>query len=119
MLKLYNYLEAIIEEQNSRQRFIENRLNYFASDIMEMMDIEDSEEIAGSLNRAFLACGVLNIPFNRNFKRVYRFNGEYLIADWKISALACYLLIINSNPSHQSVAKAQLYFAMNHTYSKL
>lgn len=116
MLKLYDYLESIIEERNNRQRFFETRLNYFAGDIMEMMDIEDSEEIAGSINRAFQACGTLNIPFNKNFKRVYRFNGEYLIADWKISPLACYLIIINCNPCHNNVAKAQLYFVMNQVH---
>ena len=80
---------------------------------MEMLDIEDAEEIVRSLNRTFHACGTLNISFNRNFKRVYRFDGERLIVDWKISPLACYLIIINCNPNHESVAKAQIYFAMN------
>lgn len=116
MLKLYDYLEYMMEEYNNRQWFFETRLNYFAHDIMEMLNIEDAEEIAESLNRAFQACSTLNIPFNKNFKRVYRFNGEYLIADWKISSLACYLIVINCNPSHESVAKAQIYFAMNKTH---
>ena len=116
MLKLYNYLDTMMEERNNQQWYFEAKLNYFACDVMETLDIEDAEEIAVSLNRAFQACGTLNIPFNRNFKRVYRFDGESLIADWKISSLACYLIIINCNPSHESVAKAQLYFAMNQTH---
>jgi len=95
MLKLYDYLEAMIEESNNRQRFIETKLNYFASEIMETLHIEDAAEIALSLNRTFQACGILHIPFNRNFKKVYRSDGENLIADWKISSFACYLIIIN------------------------
>lgn len=115
MLKLYDYLEAMVEEQNYRQNFFETKLNYFAGDIMETLDIVDATEITSSLNRAFQACGSLNIPFDKNFKRVYRFNGEELIVDWKISTLACYLIIINCSPSHESVAKAQLFFAINQT----
>ena len=113
MLKLYDYLEAMMEEHNNRQWYFETKLNYFASEVMETLEIEDDLEITTSLNRAVQACGTLNIPFNNNFKKVYRYDGENLIADWKISPLACYLIIINCNPSHESVAKAQLFFAMN------
>jgi len=116
MLKIYDYLEAVMEEQNNRQWYFENRLNLFASEIMETLEIEDSDEIALAINRAFRACGSLNIPFNRNFKKVYRFDGIQLMMDWKISPLACYLIIINCNPDNEQVAKAQLYFAMNQAH---
>ena len=118
MLKLYDYLETMMEEHNKRQWFFESKLNFFVGDIMEIMDIADTGEIASSLNRAIQACETLDIPFNKNFKRVYRFNGNALIADWKISALACYLVIINCNPNHERVAKAQLFFAMNQMSTK-
>ena len=113
MLKLYDYLQDMMNEHNNRQWFFETRLNYFINDILEMLNIKDTEEISSSLNRAFQACAALNISFEKNFKRVYRFNGENLIADWKISPLGGYLIIINCSPSHETVAKAQLYFAMN------
>jgi hypothetical protein len=119
MLKLYDYLEAIMEEHNNRQWFYETKLNFFAGDVMETLDVTDAEEIGSSLNRVFQACGTLNIPVGRNFKQVYRFNGEALIEDWKISPLACYLIIINCNPVHERVAKAQLYFAMNQVARKI
>jgi DNA-damage-inducible protein D len=113
MLKLYDYLEAMIEERNRRYWFFETKLNFYASEIMQSLDIEDADDIASSLNRAFRACETLQIPLNRNFKRVYCSDGKNLNLDWKISAFACYLIIINCNPRHESVAKAQLYFAMN------
>jgi len=89
------------------------RYPYLASEIIDSLNIKDANEIAISLNRAFIACRILQIPLHRNFKKVYRFDGETMVADWKISALACYLIVINCNPSHESVARAQLYFAMN------
>lgn len=117
MLKLYDYLEDMMEEHN-HQWFYETRLRYFAHDVLEMLEVTDQLEAAYSLNRTFQACKTLGIPLDKNFKRVYRFNGKDLIEDYKISPFACYLLIINCNPSHESVAKAQLYFAMNQMHKK-
>ena len=113
MLILQKHTDKRIQEQTTPPWLFEARLGYFVSDIMQTLTIEDADEIASSLNRAFRACIVLNIPFSRNFKRVYRFDGTHLIADWKISSLACYLIVINCNPANEHVAKAQLYFAMN------
>jgi hypothetical protein len=112
MLTLYDHIEAIIQENNQRQRFLETQLNLFANDVMKILNIEDHSEITLSISRAFQACDRLKISFDKNFKRVFRFNGEELISDWKISPLASYLIIINCNPNNASVAKAQLYFAM-------
>lgn len=118
MLKLYDYLEALLEEHNNRQCFLEMRLDYFASDLIDMLEIEDVAEIEASINRAFNACRTLNIPIGRNFKKVYRFDGSDLMSDWKISPLAGCLIVINCNPSYEAVARAQLFFAMNQTIAK-
>lgn len=116
MLKIYDYLEAVMEEHNNRQWFFETRLNFFASEIMETLDIEDANEMATALGRALQVCGSLHIPVNNNFKKVFRFNGRHLLTDWKISSLACYLIIINCDPANEQVAKAQLFFAMNQAH---
>ncbi|MDZ4795700.1 MAG: hypothetical protein SGI83_15585 [Bacteroidota bacterium] len=102
-----------VEEKKKQHWFFDGRLTYFVSEIMDGLNIDSLDEIAIALNRAFQACEILQLPIYRNFKRVYRFDGENMIADWKISALACYLVIINCNPGNENVAKAQLYFAMN------
>ncbi|MFY9308215.1 MAG: hypothetical protein WAQ28_04110 [Bacteroidia bacterium] len=112
MLKLFDYLEDIMEEHNNRQWYYETRLDYFANEIMELLGI-DEMDFAYSLTRTFQACQALKIPANHNFKKVYRFDGSNLITDWKVSPLACYLIIINCNPANEQVAKAQLFFAMN------
>jgi|SRR6218665_222134 len=112
MLKLYDYLENIAAERKSRQWYAESRLNYFLTDIMKALEISNTKEINAALNRVFHACATLRISFSENFKRVYRHNEGKLISDWKLSPLACYLVIINCDPNHENVAKAQLYFAV-------
>ncbi|MEO7530772.1 MAG: hypothetical protein ABIS69_05155 [Sediminibacterium sp.] len=114
MLK-YNYQKKSIESRGNQEWFFEARLNYFASEIMELLEIKEATEIALSLSRAFQAFGTLDLPFNLNFKRVFRSDGKTVSIDWKISPLACYLIVINSNPVHERVAKAQLFFAMQKT----
>ncbi len=101
----------IIEQQQTYLK--QPRLIYFISDVMAGLDIEDTNDIDASLSRALHVCGSLQIPFNQHFKKVFRSDGENVMVDWKISAFACYLIIINCNPSNGLVAKAQLHFAMN------
>ncbi len=112
MLKIYDYLDIRLSQQRLNQDFYNKRLSYFLSETMESLEIDDEFEISCSLKRAFLACRTLNISINNNFKRVYRFDGTNLIIDWKISSLACYLILINCKPDRESVAKAQLFFAL-------
>lgn len=113
MLKLYDYLETITQQRNNHNWYFETKLNYFVSEIMQTLSIINYDEINTSIKRAFQICETLKIPVNQNFKKIYCFDGISLIDDWKISPLACYLIIINCNPIHESVAKAQVYFAMH------
>lgn len=112
-LKIYDYLDFVLQE-NKKQQWSENlKLNYFLSDVMSDLNIENDNEIQYSLNRTFAACNTLHISKHQNFKKIYRYDGENLYIDWKISSLACYLVIINCNPSNEFVARAQLHFALH------
>jgi hypothetical protein len=111
MLKVLEYRS--IQRNQSPSWLLNAKLNYLASDIMEMLAITDTDETALSIDRAFQACRMLHIPVSLNFHRVFCFDGKDLFIDWKISALACYLIVINSDPKYEGVAKAQLWFAMN------
>lgn len=112
MLKQYSRLNTAIQRYEDEQFFFEPRLNYLSSTLLYMLGIEDADEKVLSVYRACQVCVTLNIPLSHNFKRVYCFDGKDMIADWEISALGCYLIIINCNPVHENVAKAQLYFAV-------
>lgn len=93
-------------------QFNELRLTYYASDIMEQLGCEDEEDMKDAMDRVFQVCQSVNLPLQSNFKKIYRSDGNKLIVDWKISPLACYLLMINGNPCNPNVAKAQVFFAI-------
>ena len=112
-IKLYDYLDIVMQEQQKQEWFKTDQLNYFLRDIMNNLNIDDSAEIDIAVQRSFDACKILHISKNENFKKIYRFDGENLHIDWKISSLACYLIIINCNPINKFVARAQLYYAVN------
>ena len=112
-LKIYDYLDLVMQEHQKQEWFKHFKLNYFVSDIMNNLKIDNAQEIEISLTRTFDVCHSLHISKKQNFKKIYRFDGKNLLIDWKISSLACYLIIINCNPSNEFVARAQLHFAIN------
>lgn len=90
------------------------QLRYYASEIMEELGCEASDEIQSALNRAIQACRSMQVPIDQNFRQVYRYDGEKLVVDWKLSSLGCYLLVVNADPCNPVVARAQLYVFMKH-----
>ena len=110
MLKLYDPLEEYLNEF-IRQNNVAP-LPYYASEIIESLGLYEEEELYAAVNRALNICAALHIPIHSNFRTIYRYNGNDLITDWKISDLACYLIAINANPSNTKVAEAQLFFTI-------
>lgn len=114
MLKIYDYLDEVLATQQIRQTRHRQKLDYYASDIVERMGGQiTAEDFAETLFRTFKICSALDIPINDNFKKIYRFDGESMVTDWQLSSLACYLLMLNGNPMNPSVAKVQLYAAFH------
>lgn len=112
MLKVYDYLGELMEWRSRREQFVRPQWSHFASEIKEMLEIDDLGEFEQALQRTFQSIQSLQLPLERNFKKVFRYNGQQLVQDWKVSPLASYLIIINCNPAHATVARAQLYFLM-------
>lgn len=112
-IKFYDYLDMVLHEQNRQEWFSNMQPHYFVRDIMSNLNIKDLLEIETAIKRTFDACKILQISESANFKKIYRFDGTTLHIDYKISSLACYLIIINCNPTYQLVAQAQLHFAIN------
>lgn len=109
MLKLYDPWENIFQSLQDKGR--DPELLYYASDIEQSMGFTD-EDMEAAIERAFQACSTMHITIEDHFKPIYRTdNSHELLNDWKLSSLACYLLIINANPANSNVAKVQLFFA--------
>ncbi|HRG52012.1 MAG TPA: hypothetical protein PLL00_04185 [Bacteroidia bacterium] len=109
MLKLYDPWENIFQSLQDKSR--DPELLYYASDIEQSMGFTD-DDMETAIERAFQACSTMHITIEDHFKPIFRTdNSHELLNDWKLSSLACYLLIINANPSNSNVAKVQLFFA--------
>jgi hypothetical protein len=109
MLKLYDPWEHILQSLQQKER--DPELLYYASEIEQSMGFTDNE-IETAIERAFQACSTMHITIEDHFKPIFRSdNSQELLNDWKLSSLACYLLIINANPSNANVARIQLFFA--------
>jgi hypothetical protein len=82
----------------------------YASDLKERLNIPE-EALDQAIERAFKACASLDISIKLNFKSVFRTCDDHLVTDWRLTALACYLIVINADPSNSKVARMQIHFA--------
>ena len=83
---------------------------YFASDLSSL-GIDNGQELTTAVQRAMQACRAAGLSVNRNFKKVYISKGGDIFRDWKISALARKLIILNADPSNPIIAKLQVKLA--------
>lgn len=49
--------------------FFEARRNYFLSEVMNMLNMKDADEITLSLLQGFPVCATLQLPFHPDFKK--------------------------------------------------
>jgi hypothetical protein len=110
MIKLYDPF-AEVEWINRIENLLSGRCRFYASDLMEALDMDDIEEMSDAVTAAERACIALDIPIKFNFKKIFRVDENGIYEDWKLSHLACYLITINSDPVNPSVARAQIFFA--------
>ncbi len=115
MLILYDPLEDYWNEVNRQKSTVE--LKFYASEVNEFLGLSKKEELSGIINRAMKVCLALHISIEENFRTIFRFTENGLITDWKLSALACYLLAVNADPSNPIVAKAQIFFTLKNTHN--
>ena len=90
---------------------------HYASDLVDRLGYASFEEILEPLDRARRACRTVGIPDEEHFKPVYRFNslGMNLRRDYKLTALAGYLVTVNADPANVNVARAQVYFFLHYS----
>lgn len=114
MLKLYDYLDDVLATEMIAQLH-KPKLEYYASDLIERLGYDKEQSFAEPITRTLHACTSLHISVRDNFKKVYSYDevGRMSI-DWQMSALGCYLLMINCDPSNPIVARAQLMFMMKY-----
>ena len=107
MLVLYEYnpipqaLYDFIEACEARD------LRFLSSDLLEHFGFEDEHSIDQAVHRAIQACISLKIAHTKHFRHIYIIRENGITHAWKLSALGCYLTLINEDPSHPMVARIQ------------
>ncbi|RAI99770.1 DNA-damage-inducible protein D [Chitinophaga skermanii] len=107
MLKIYEYLDEVLSVEHFNLRH--EPLEYYASEVMEKLGYNDNALVKTALFRAMEACVALQYPVSEHFKKTFCSKDGHVSADWQMSILGCYFLIINCDPSNPNVAKAQLF----------
>ncbi len=81
---------------------------HYATEVAQMLQCNNLEDISGALDRAMQVCEQAGLAVPVHFRQVFRYNGQALQRDLRLSGLASYLVIINAGTEHQAVVQAQL-----------
>ena len=82
-------------------------LRYLSKDLLHHFGFDDEHSIDQAILRAINACISLDIPYHHHFRHIYLIQGREIEHAWRLSALGCYLTLVNEDPSHPLVARMQ------------
>ena len=97
---------VILEFQEALDSY---ELLYLSCDLLAKLELKDEHLLDPAIERAINACISLSIPSRRHFRRVFIIRQNDIQRGWKLSALGCYLTILNEDPSHPMIAQFQTF----------
>ena len=97
-----NTIQRLIEEVMVGQHL------YYGSDIAATLGYESDHAFEEVIRTAIHACVTLHVTVKYHFLPLYRQGDDGLYADWKLSRLACTLIVLHADPEHPEVTEAQL-----------
>lgn len=90
------------------QSLQERKLRLYASELKSVLEIPLMSQLEEALHRAMSVCRSQQLELAEHFKPIYRCEETGVVKDWKLSPMAWYLVMINSDPSCPEVARMQL-----------
>lgn len=109
MLKVYDPLDDVTLQNDVGSEPVASDY-YFASELADELGIvKTSVVLQDALLRAMQAGTALGLPLRQHFRRIHYCSASGLQTDWQLSALACYLMLMNGFPGNPQVVKAQLF----------
>jgi len=84
-------------------------LRYLSCDLVEKLQLSDEHLLDRAIERAMDACISLSVPSRKHFRRVFIIKENGIHRGWRMSALGCYLTIVNEDPVHPLVAQFQAF----------
>lgn len=99
-------------EEHFEGKCKENGFTYwFASDLKDMLDYESWSSFSKAINKAMTTLNTLGIDIFDNIQSIQRIEDGKNVSDYKLSRLACYLVVMNADNKKKAVANAQVYFS--------
>ncbi len=97
----YNHTDPIIEMFISGM----NELNYryYASELLRKMMHTSDFNLDGSIRKAIAILKLTGLPVHKHISCVYRSDSQGINRDWKLSELACSLIIISQDPATEGI----------------
>jgi len=81
---------------------------FYGSDIARTLGYETDHTFDEVIHTAIRACAALQVTVRYHFLPLYRQGDIGLYADWRLSRLACTLIVMHADPNHPEVTEAQL-----------
>jgi hypothetical protein len=91
----------------------ESQLIHSASQLKEVLQIENTEEIGRAIQKSIRIFQKLNIDSTPHFQQVYCAQNTSISIDWRLSSFAYLLILINCDSKYPLVAKTQIELIRN------
>lgn len=101
----YNYTDPLIESFFSNI----NELNYryYASELLNRLMQTEDFDFDKSIHKAIAILRLTGIPVQEHFTCIYRSAARGMRRDWKMSELACSLVIISAETANREIEETQ------------
>jgi len=86
-----------------------NELNYryYASDLLNRLMRTEDFDLEASVRKAIAILRITGVPVQQHICCIYRSANQYTQRDWKLSELACSLIIISAEPVNREIKSVQ------------
>ena len=110
MLVLYdpfriNIFDELLDAVSSRA------CRFSAQELMRILAYDDAKQFGVVIEAARRACWAQRIPIHYHFRTIFISDHGSVYQEYRLSGLACHLIIMNADPVYPAVAQAQLRLA--------
>jgi hypothetical protein len=101
----YNYTDPVIESFFSRINDLNYR--YYASELLNRLMQSEDFNFEASVRKAIAILRLTGVPVQEHFSCIYRSADRGMRRDWKMTELACSLMIISARAENQEIEEIQ------------
>lgn len=111
MLPAYSYDNFYIPGiEQFLERLNDMKFRYYVSELMNRLTDAPGFDMDFAIRKAITICRLTKMPVNEHFKLVFRSEAGCVSRDWKLSDLACSLVILTGNSSDKYIKDIQEQF---------